>query len=357
MATPSSSGSSSSATQEKPSSNDLDIAEAKLEILQDVVLELKEKEDTTVSEWKAKVNTAKEERDKAVEALQQLERDFAETKKTWSAEKRQHKQRIDDILSERDVEAKQAAEEIQTRKEKEKRLRQKIESMNAELDRMDEAIVSLKQERDDLRENLHRDRHEGKRALDKERQKVIALKEDLATFQQERDDALKLVGELEVSKQTNDEAIEIARASVAAAERREAAMSEKYKTLKTAFSELQADKDQLKKTFESTEEENSRLANELAEAVSNTAVSETENRLTAEVEALNEQIRLLKQVHAAKVRAEKQAAEDKLLEMSERYHKQMQQVRNAAIMGRVDKPKRRGVRKRISSLFRREREE
>ena len=340
-------------TSKKVLQTDLEVAEAKLEILQGVVLELKADKDSAVAEWKQKTVKAESARKDSLKSIKNLEKELSEAKMKWWGDKQQFEKKVENLLAERGVEGERTAKEIQKRKDSETRLRHKINSMQGEIDQMDGEVLSLKNIRDDLATKLRDSQENEAQVLAKEREKTTNLREELRSIRRERDDALDLLDEMKKSQEANDEAIEIARSSVAAAERREAAVKSQYSDLRSEYEFTKAAMNELEENIQSLKADNARLIAELeAVTTQNTGRSEVEVELEQEVEALNDQIVSLKQVHGAKLRAEQRAADKRLAEMQEKYHQQMQQVRMAAIGTKVGSDQKRGIRKRISSLFR-----
>jgi hypothetical protein len=323
----------------------LEVAQAKLEILEGVVREMKVKAGTKETEWKGKQDAAQSARDEAQKVLFNLQLDWDEAKRKWDARKSQYEKERENLLEKNDMAQKNNSVELRKHKEMETRLRQKIESIKTEMDRLDSTIANMAQEAAGLTDELRRIQSQSKNALDREREKVTLLEEQVLAANQERDGSLERLNEMKRAEKASNEAIEIAEASVAAAERREVKMRTKYEDLQSDF----------RGAVKVADEEKASLLKDLERSAQQNTSSSSDDELRQEVLAQNDQILSLKAAHGAKLRAAQRDADERLEETKEMYQKQMQQFRKGVVGGTVELPKRRGIWQRIRRVATRER--
>ena len=305
---------------------DLKIQTAKLEVLQDVVRKLKGKA-KDADQSKARYESVVSRLDETQRSLQRLQQDFDQSTQSWEKERRSSQNEIEKLK-----ESEKAEQQLRRKhKETEARLQrivdnanEKVASMRSSMDQMGQKIVKLK-------EDLLEEQSERKAAQQHEQQRVSDLKDKLRELKRDRDCAIEDAIMERRDREQKIEAIEIAKSSAAAAERREAAIREKYEDLLSKY-------------------ESETQAPEPKDPVDRQDIDE----LHREIEALNDQIRSLKMAHGAQIRAERRVAETRVAEVTEKYQRQMQRVRQEFLAGTGSnqghsEPRRRGLWRRIRS--------
>jgi chromosome segregation ATPase len=187
---------------------------------------------------------------------------------------------------------------------------------------IDQALETLQQELMAEQNSSKLQEQEMRAALVKEQKKVEHLREELQAAEATRSEALQ---ELENQTQDWEESTEIAKAAVAAAARREALLLQDLQDLKTNYTRVQTENDGLKKHMD----ELVLLQRDSPPASGGTVdvnESKSESRLRLEVDALQEQIRSLRSMHAAQLRMDQKQAEEKLAQLQAQYEEKMERI-------------------------------
>jgi chromosome segregation ATPase len=296
---------------------ELEVQHAKLEVLLDVVKKLRVKADGA-AEWKAKYEEVQIEWAEARKSLELMQRDWDKTTKLLESERNGYQIDLATIKEEIDIEKKRGEEYQRSRMETDKRVALVMDKLKNEKASMRNKIISLEDESATLR----KERDAAEAAASRKQDKVLRLKDELVKVNQELDLALGKADVKEQGRRDFDEAMEIAKAAVAAAERREAAMRTKYEDLK---SQLDKQKDQ--------------------------PIRPEEEELRREIEGLTEQIRSLN----LELRSGRRESEKRIAEVSEKYHKHLQRARKEFLTSKVEQPaptQGSGVWQRIRTRFR-----
>jgi len=324
--------------------DELALTERKLTVLEDVVRKLKAKNEKT---RQSDVTAAKDLEARYKEEMR-LRREtiekFEVVRREWDAERSEFEKKIGNYETQvgeirRELEEERRERRLNATAEEELLLRQKkedeaaeaaaaayetrIKALQNEMLELDELLEKSQQQVSDRERELREERDEYQKQLQTQQSKV-------ATLVRERDDALNQLKEEKqkvVSPAAFEESMEIAKASVAASERRESELrsqverlAEENAILKTNLTAFRSELESLKKRKAETLENRQRQYEELLNKTSNMKDIES---LEQEVRGLNEQIRALKLSHAAQLRGERKTARDELAEVEREYEERL----------------------------------
>ena len=310
---------------------DLDLQYAKLEVIQDVVRKMKVKSDDRLKKWQQTCDVLRGERDEARQEVQSTTKELEKRKKSWASQRQRYEMQLQELVEQIENETSLAREYRRKYEEGKSQLQQIVEKRSKEKAMMKNDMEALQRDITKLKDQLTMEQELREKSLRRERDKITEMEAEMFSANENLNRALDEANE---RMNEEDEAIEIAEASVAAAERREAEIKAKYEALVSKF-----------------ENERSKRESITAPEV---------DKLQKEVEELNEQIQSLKMAHGAELRAERRMAEARIGEVVEKYQRQMQRIRSAALSGSLGQSDQSqdeggGVWKRIRRPFRRQR--
>lgn len=280
------------------STTDNELHETKLELLQDVVLKIKEQRDKTQENSKKTQNKLEFE-------LQQTQQQLKSQLQTQQATFEKEFQIQRDKLAQ--FQAKIQALE-QERREVEEQTQLHIQSLQRE----------WKKERHQIQLDRDQERSQWQRKLEQAR--------------------IQAQTDLEDRKKSFDESMEIAKASVASAERREASWKSKYQTLQKEYEELRTQADEWKKELDQYVEKQSIPPN-------NEISSAREDELLQEIERLEDQMRTLRSTHAAERRIQDRKLQESKAELQADYEERLRKIRKGRIA--VPEPTPKGIWQRV----------
>lgn len=322
----------------------LQLSNAKLQILEGVVKEVTARMNEQKAEWKERYSTITTANNEARERLRDLQRSWDESKQDWRDEANRYERKVTELRNEVERLQFQITDDNRKYQELEARLRKKVDVLKGDLKKMDEEMIAMERRLSDVTDELTRNQGQSMQALDRERERVATLEEDLFLSNKERSDALALLNDLKRVRETDAEAVEIAQAAVAAAERREAKIRANYEILSTENYGLQQQLVERDIRMKSLEAEKGKL--EEQDRLSSGRSSEAETILRSEVKNLEDQIAYMRMAHESRLREERLMSENQASKLEAKYYRQMQDFRKASL-GMASSRTKRGFWKRI----------
>lgn len=300
--------------------SDLELLQQKLTVLQDVVVRVKRQADGAKdqsSQWQDSYESEVKVRVEAEERTNSLRRELDQTRSELLRQKQRYEADLADVKLLLLNQQKQFANERERMQENEAKARLQMKSLQAEMLEIDQSLEMTQQELFRLKNSASSQEQDLKAALDEELQKRSQMKSELAEVREERDTVIKKLQSLELEMK---DSMEIASASVAAADRREGKLRSELSSAMQELRELKSHTDELQAT----------------QNVSETGVlpESVEVQLREEIDALEEQIRALKLTHTVQLRSEMRKAKEEIEELEDQFEEQIRQARRANVESR-----------------------
>lgn len=282
---------------------DLQLAQAKLKVLQDTASQVKSSKDKDQRQWQSEMAELQAR-------LTQSSKEVSASKQQLADEQARFTKQLNNMQNEYDKDR----QEWQTlRRQLEKDLefaKQRPAVLEHRVADLDDALESTEDELRRLRRQLEQQLSIG-RELDR-------MKERLAEAEAARSNAEQ---ELAQRSQSWNESLEIASAAVAAAERREQELGRRLEQLEAESDKQRAENLRLESTLNATL---AKLQRE--ESSSGVEVTTDEaNKLQREVKELNEQLRALKLTHSAQLRSEQKKLKQEMEDLEDHYESLLSQ--------------------------------
>jgi DNA repair exonuclease SbcCD ATPase subunit len=247
-------------------------------------------------------------------------REWNQTRAALEAQTRQYQDDLTKLQEQYRVQKSDGERERQLQQDKDRKVQNRVQALRKEVLDMDQALETTQQELMTTQNTSKLQEQEMRAALVKEEKRVGRLREELEAAETSRKEALK---ELQNQTQDWEESTEIAKAAVAAAARREAFLSQDLQELKTNYTRVQIENDDLKRQMD----ELVLLQQDSPPAPDGTVdISESESRLRLEVDELQEQIRSLRSTHAAQLRMDQKTAQEKMAQLQEQCEDKVERI-------------------------------
>lgn len=298
--------------------------QGKLVVLQDVVSKLKAKteakaKDSEDSEWKEQFLTEQLVRQKAENDLRELTDEFRKERLELEAKNKEYQTELQALQKAYDSDRSRWKKELQKQKTQNKELQVRVKALQEELLEMDSSFEATQQDLIEVQKQLDKKDLLAREALRKEIARAEKLEHDLEVVTKERDEALAKVKANGTTTAT-DESVEIAKAAVAAAEKRQEEAEKQLQHLKADYENLDGEKKALNELLTVAEEEKSALEDALEEALNKTAV---EDDLRLEIKKLEDELENVRSELAGQQKKENSDAYQELTRMQEDYEQQI----------------------------------
>jgi hypothetical protein len=270
----------------KSQRNDMIAIQGKLLILQDVVGKLKIKAETKSQEathWKRQHLDGEMMHQEAQSDMKRLTHEYQQGRRELEEQTKDYQRDLNAFKQAYDSERRRWQEEQMKHTESEKDLRLKIKALQQELLDMDASFELTQEQLLTKQQHLKREKTVTQQALHAECLTSSSLRKDIAEARLERDEAL-----IRTRNQTTmEESMEIAKASVTAAERRESDIRVECEMLQIYILKLGAEKEILNKRLEVAQKQRDKVDKELRNVKD---LSTERDSLRAEVALLKKQV-------------------------------------------------------------------
>lgn len=330
--------------------DELQVATSKLKVLEHVVKKMKKKSDESSASWEKRLAEENKKYAKTVGELQSIKKKYSDAKKALVDERDKHDRQVEKLTSDYEDSKTKYTKQISGLTKREASYQRDLRSLEAKVNKMEGTIAEMAEDRRGLQTTLKSERSRHNSILDDQYRKEEHLSEELDKIYAERDEVLLKLEEARSAGSVNAEAVEIAKSSVAAAERRESMLKEKYTALQVEYDGALDEIQHLQERISTMVESCRSLEEKVKSASAASKAADTE--LQENVETLKNSIVELRMLHSAELRKQQREAESQIAKMRDDHYKQVQQFRKA-LMERNDTFEKRGLWQRVRKLLRR----